>query len=393
MSLAKLNVSNLKKFYLAQSFAFCYFWIAISVPYFIYRGLSPTQAFLLLSLYNIVALIFEFPTGVLGDRYGHKRMLLISNFMTFFSMILLAQKAPIEIYFLALFILAIGNSLNSGNDVAILKKLSSYIKHDTANYNSLTDLILFFSALLGGFLSLHFGYTFTLYLSGVLMLCANIPLLLLHLEESSLYKINRSFGNTAIIGIKSVLSNRPLQIIILIVAFFGGFGNSVKSIFGSFGTIFGTNVWTVGILVGTCGLARAVSSKMLTKKSNFSLNRAIFWIVVTTILAGLIHNFWFVSIMLLTGQWFFGILNSAADGIIHDLAEDHVRASVFSLRRLLMRLAVSGYLPLAGYVIEKISFSVLIFSTGSIMFVIWLFSRGLITKHKLSFVNDKAGKS
>jgi len=62
-----------------------------------------------------------------------------------------------------------------------------------------------------------------------------------------------------------------------------------------------------------------------------------------------------------------GYLLSAIDGDIHEMASDHTRSSLFSLKRLIMRLVSSGYLLIYGLFIERGQFGILMFVLGIMM--------------------------
>ncbi|MBP9817665.1 MFS transporter [Candidatus Shapirobacteria bacterium] len=325
---------KLRLFFISQSLAFTYFWLVLAIPYLIYRGLSPTEAFTLMSIYQLFGVLLEYPTGVIGDKFGYRKVTYLANTLNFLSMLIMCLPGNYYQYLFALLILALGNGFSSGNDMGILKSISLDIKKDTANYNSLMDFVLFITSIIGGYVS-RISYELALVVSGVCMFSANIPLYLLRND------INETKNNNSFISIIqdgfSYLNKHKFKLIFIIIAIFGGYSFTIKSIFGNFGQIYNVAVVNIGFLIGVGGLARSIGSKLYAEKPKVSL------IYVTTAIAGSliamsIFPKYIVVVCLMTiNQVFFGYLLSKIDGDIHELSEDHIRASLFSLKRLSMR--------------------------------------------------------
>jgi hypothetical protein len=81
------------------------------------------------------------------------------------------------------------------------------------------------------------------------------------------------------------------------------------------------------------------------------------------------------SILLIIFMMLLGFLMSHIDGDIHSLASDHIRASLFSIKRLTLRLFSSLYLFLIGLALSSGKFPLFMFATGVIMLLTVLASR------------------
>jgi MFS family permease len=225
------KITDLTLYYISLVFSYSYFWIALAVPYLMWRGLTGIEAFSLMSLYQLVGVVIEYPTSVLGDRYGYRRVVILGNIFSALAMFILAQNGTYWHYFVGLAVLALGTGLMSGNEQGMLKQISSRVRYDTAKRSSIAEFVLFLSAIIGGWLG-GISYTFALYLSGVLMLSAVIPLLFIR---------NQSTKKSSVHGIKKIildglraLTDRIFLQMFIVLAVFGGFFFTIKSIFGSF---------------------------------------------------------------------------------------------------------------------------------------------------------------
>jgi len=379
---------KLRLFFVSQSLAFTYFWIAISIPYLMYRGLSSAQAFSLMAIYQLFGVFLEYPTGILGDRFGYRKMIYLANTLNCLAMIIMSLRGGYYLYLFALFILSLGNGFSSGNDMGILKSVSTNIKKDAANYNALCDFVLFFGAIIGGLMS-RISFEFTLIVSGLCMIAANIPMYLLRTAVKQTKNTN-SIRSIISDGLHS-LQKPTFKQLFIIVALFGGYSFTTKSIFGSFGTQFNLNITTIGIIVGVLGLVRGLGSKIYAEYPRFNLLLITLLISVSIFFAGMFpQHVPDIGIILFT-QFLVGYVGSKIDGDIHNLASDHVRASLFSLKRLSIRLVASSYLAIYGLMVGAGNFSLYMYGTGMILLLGVFFARQYLRGNNLKSVGGELG--
>lgn len=361
-------MSKLNTYFVSQVFAFSYFWIAISVPFLSSRGLSAVEIFGLMSLYQVFGIVLEYPTGVLGDKFGYKQMLSIGNYLSGISMIVMVIANNYNGYLLGMFILALASGFLSGNDMGMLKLVSNSIKKDTANYHALSDLGLFAAAIIGGWIANHYGYNLALLISGALMTFANVPLKLIRTNKTTQNRSNHSFISILKDGIKS-LRHPIIAQLFLVIAIFGGFTFTIKSVIGSFGDIYGLNVMTISLYVGISGLARAIGGKL---NAHFPTQKSWLPLTITGILT------FFVSIMsganavlnsILVLQVAIGYISSLIDGDLQELVSDHIRSSIFSIKRLTMRFFSSIFLAMYGFAVDHQSYNIMLFGVALMMLV------------------------
>ena len=380
MEVSKMKNPRLRLFYFSQSLAFTYFWLAIAIPYLMYRGLSPVQAFSLMSLYQLFGVILEYPTGVIGDRFGYRRVTYLANTLNLASMLVMSLSGNYYLYLFALFLLALGNGFSSGNDMGILKTVSLNIKKDTANYNSLMDLVLFFGSIIGGLIS-KISYELALIVSGICMFSANIPLYFLKATTPQIKNIQSVFS-IAKDGFKS-LRQPTLKQVFIIVALFGGFMFTLKSIIGSYVTLYQINVATVGLFVGLGGLARSIGGKLYAEiqKQNIALLAILF--AFSVIIIAVFPTYPVTAGLILFIQLLSGYIISKIDGDIHDLASDHIRASLFSPKRVAMRIVASSYLMVYGITIGVGKFPLLMYGTGLLLLIGVILAWGYLTNKQI----------
>lgn len=365
------RLSDLTLYYIGLVFSYSYFWIALAVPYLMWRGLTAAETFSLMSIYQLIGVVIEYPTSVLGDRYGYRRTVILGYFSSAVSMFVLVQPGTYWYYVFGLLLNAIGTSLMSGNEQGMLKQLSTRVRYDTAKRSSVAEFVLFLSAVVGGWVG-GISYTLALYISGTLMLCAVVPLLLIR-NQTTKKSSNHGIKTIIVDGI-SALKDNTFQQMFLVLAVFGGFFFTIKSIFGSFSDLHNYPVQTIGVIVGLGSLARAIGGGVYAKYQ--SLTKLPLLITMSVMIITLaISSPNIIIITLLTFQFFVGYILSAIDGDIQDLAQDHIRSSMFSFKRLIMKLFSSAYLFLYGVMVGLGLFSLMMLGVGVIMLLVVYFTR------------------
>jgi hypothetical protein len=165
------------------------------------------------------------------------------------------------------------------------------------------------------------------------------------------------------------------------VALVGGYSFAVKNIVGGYGERFGIGVATIGFLVGLTGLGRAIGSKLYAEfpVRNIAVPSIIF--VFSVVGIGVFPGIVPVVTCLLLTQILAGYLGSKIDGDIHEAASDHTRASLFSLKRVSMKLTTSGYLAVYGIALGISQATILAYLTGILLLSAFIYSWQYLRGH------------
>ncbi|HAU99437.1 MAG: Tetracycline resistance protein tetA(P) [Microgenomates group bacterium GW2011_GWF2_45_18] len=362
---------NIKYFFIAQSFSAMYFWMVLAVPFLTSRGYSPTQVFSFLAFYNFIGLILEYPTGVLGDRIGHQKTLYICFVFAFLFMISVLFASNTWLVLLSLILGAIASGLESGNDMGLLKSISTSIRIDTANYNALRDMTFFVGSILAGFLASLIGYAPTLLISGFCMLLGVVPLS----QVKVLRKIDEKDPKISEIVQASfrALSSKPLLGLFIVTMVVVGYAYSVKSVFGSFTSVFQIPVEQIGILIGLGGLLRAMGAKGYASISQRYVYIFLISIVASFFIIGLFPTFLVMVLLISLTQLFFGYVMAHFDGELHELTEGRIRSSMFSLKRICVRTFSILFLAVYGFSIDHQYVGILYLVTAGLLAISILF--------------------
>lgn len=111
---------NLPKSMLLAFFQVFLVIIPIIVPYFQLHGLTMQQVFLTQAWFGAVVVIMEIPSGVLADRFGRKRALMLGTVFLACGHLSLLWADSLSGFLIFEGLLGIGVSLISGADLALL---------------------------------------------------------------------------------------------------------------------------------------------------------------------------------------------------------------------------------------------------------------------------------
>jgi len=184
---------NIKLLFAHKMLYDVYFFGAITIPFFVGKGYGVTTALLFASMYMLLSMIMEVPTGIVGDRYGDKQSVLLGTLLTgvsFFSLILVDHIIWDAVW---ITIFAASSALNSGSDTAMIREASDDFEKDNRTFDYLKSVMLLVSFASAGFIVNLSSLDFAIGLSGVLAIAAVFPLLFVAVPARS--KVNMRYDS------------------------------------------------------------------------------------------------------------------------------------------------------------------------------------------------------
>ncbi len=214
--------SNIPKMYVIGAVKNMMFFGAVTVPFFLdWARLDYTRMFLLEASFSFWMFALEIPTGVVADRYGRKYSLALGGLFTGASFAIFGLVNDIFAFFVAEFVCALGMTLLSGADRAMIyDTLLALGREDSATkcfsrYESagLAGIII---GLLGGSALAGMdppGYPAALPLTFIItgIALAFIFIIALTLTEPEREKAGGGFLRQGIDGFRYIFTNRVLR--------------------------------------------------------------------------------------------------------------------------------------------------------------------------------------
>lgn len=363
-----------------------YFWISVAVPYLAFRGISLHEILFILSVYQVAIIIFEFPTGVVGDYFGHKTSLILGSILTVIAMSVILLPGPKYIFYVGVLLNAIGSSLVSGSDIALLKSISKKFKHDYSDYLSLSDFTLLIVAPMG---TLLFKLNPLLPIALTILGSFTTIFFLLSIQTKKGLVVKDTSGNIfklAFEGVRVTIKNKRLLLLFLVTMVIGGFAVSVKTIMGIVVESSIIDVSWLGLIIGIAMFLRGIGKKYLSKIVVFTSNRLLIVLIVLFLVSGFIDSFIYLLITLSLSALIVGALITNIGVEVNHHIEDKYRASVLSLQNLLKRLFSSVYLVFIGGLLVSGGIRYFSISTGLLFLVsslILLYTNSDFRKNKI----------
>lgn len=354
--------SNINKFYLYKIFSGMFFSVPIMVLFWQNNGLSLTQVMLLQSIFAILTVILEIPSGYFADIYGRKTTLIIAGFMGLAAMTAYSQGHNFTHFLIAEIFFALHVSFISGTASAFifdtLQNLGEEKQYKKIWGNALFYglLALAFSNTLGGFIAkLDLRYTFY---ASIPFFALIIPLLFT-LNEPQRHKIIVEKGYTQeLIGILkiSLIQNKKLRWIILYSGVIYAFNQSALWLYQPYFKVTGLDIAYFGIVFASFQIVAAFSSKFAHKIEE-KLGKK-YSLIMLTILVGvsylLMSNFIFLFsfTFCFIQQFVRSFKNTAVTDYINQLTTSSMRATVLSAESFIGRLVYAAIIPVFGWIAD-----------------------------------------
>lgn len=129
------------------------FMQALWMTYLAFKGLSLWEIGLAESMFHVVSLIMEVPTGVIADLYGRKISRLLGTFMRIIYLLILFYVDSLPMALLAFTFTALSYNLESGSDTALIYDgmIADGMKDEFTQVQGKREVILQFASIIGVF--------------------------------------------------------------------------------------------------------------------------------------------------------------------------------------------------------------------------------------------------
>ena len=364
---------------------FILFYISDTL-YYIEKGLTSSQYISFVGIAFLVKLIFEIPFGVLADKYNKKKLLLISNALFIFSIIVYIYSHNYFTFLIAIIMDAISNSISSGIINSILYENLENKKHfnKTLFYNSFFYNISYMLAMiLGGYIGQHLGLIYNYYFTIIPFIIDFFILLIIKVNKPQNVDVN---NNIMILknGIKEILNNSYLlKLIITSSILFSGIKLMEES-HPEYSASIGISVFIIGIYTALilvfCIIGSYIGSKINKNKYQLVLKIHPILSGICILLIGVLNNYFgiiFILLIYIFSESFDNIMISE----LHNNISSKSRVTVESINQFI--LAIFGFLfsMLMVILLKFMSVASMYIIIGSMIIIYSLFNI-LITRNK-----------
>lgn len=356
-------------------------WFTLIMPIIVLfyeeNGLGLKEIFLLKSVYSVVLVALDIPTGYLADAWGRRNCLLSGCIIAFGGFICYSFSSTFAAFFMAEILLGIGQSLVSGADSALLydtmlhyDREDEYLKYE-GKVTMIGNFSEAFAGIIGGLLATS---SLRLPFYGQVMVAfIGIPAALALREFNVRQRIVNPLSNIWNIIRYSLITNKSLCYDIMFSGVIGAatltmawFVQPVLMHIDLPTGLFGV-VWT--ILNLTVGIAALYSD---TLNARLGENRT-YTLILVFIVGGYLSVSFCLNYLSLFLFFLFYIVRGFATpilkGYINRQTFSEMRATVLSIRNFIIRLLFATMAPFIGWLNDAFSLAFALQMTAVIIFV------------------------
>jgi MFS family permease len=360
-------MSDLSKIKISQVISSCQFWMVTFVLYMTtLRGFSLEQTFQLLGIFSISIVILEYPTGVMGDHFSHRLSNILGYFLYAIGFFLLSFPGSFYFYAFALFFGALAAALVSGSDTSFLHYASSNFKKDSSDVQMYSIAMSVFSISVGGYFS-SFDLRIPFYLTSFFFFVA--ALILLSISRQKKDNFTGNIFARSLEGIRHTRENKLLSHIMILSALLGAFFLSFKWFYNPLFIDLKINLVYWGLIISFTTFLIAVGTYFYKRSKSDNIAIPFLLIIGATFFIGF-TKFATISIAaLIISQFVRGYIDNQLNVELNNAISISSRASILSLKSLLVRLFSSLYIFGAGLVLERTSFFILMTLTAGMLLI------------------------
>lgn len=354
--------SNIWKIYLFEILSGMFFSVPIMVLFWQDNGLSLSKIMILQSIYSILVVILEVPTGYFADIYGRKKTLIIAAITGAIAISAYSFGYNFFQFFIAEFFFALSSSFTSGTVSALIYDTLIEVGEEK-KYKKIWGNVLFygtialaFSSILGGFLA-KIDLRYALYAS-IPFFTFMIPLAFL-LQEPKRHQLIFEKGYLKeLVKILTVnlVHNKQLRWVIIYSGVIYAFNNSALFLYQPYFKLVGLDILYFGIVFAGFQVVSAFSSKYAHKieeklGKKYSLASLIFLVAGSYLLMSnfvYLFSFSFCFIQ----QFVRGFKNAVINDYINQLADSSIRATILSAESFVGRLLYAFIVPIWGWIAD-----------------------------------------
>ncbi|MBZ4676537.1 MAG: transporter [Anaerophaga sp.] len=345
-------------------------------------GLSHEQSFQLKAIYSISVVIFEVPSGYLADILGRRITLILGAILGTLGFLFYSIGGGFWMFLAAEMTLGIGQSFVSGADSAMLfdslksdGRSHQYLKYEGINY-SIGNYSEALAGLAGGALaeiSLHLPFYFQ---TGIAFLA--VPAAFTLLEPPSKQKPGRpGFRDILKVVHYALVKNIRLRWNLIYSSIIGTSTLTMAWVyqlrldeFGFKEIFIGGTATALNILVGTVTLFSSRLERKMGKKITVMTTSLL--ITGGFVAGGLTHQAFFFLLLLGIFYMARGVATPVLKDYINQITPSEIRATVLSVRNLLIRALFAVIAPLFGWLSDKLSLAQALLIVGLVFMALAL---------------------
>ena len=371
--------ANIHKLYLIKLSKWLMLIMPIVALFYRENGLNDFDTYLLQAVYAVSVALMEIPSGYMADIIGRKKSLVLGSIMGSLGFFIYAFSSSFSGFLVAEIILGLGGSFISGSDSALLydslaalRRQHQYLRFE-GRITSLGNFAETAAALCGGLLAGYLGYRSVYFAQGIIAFIA-VPASLLLTEPPGDHPIE-SPGFTHILKIckETLILDKTLRSTIFFSSVIGISTLCMAWTAQIYFVAAGLTTYEITPLWIALNLTVAITAAFATDIVTFfgkerSLLIILFFVPLGYILLGILQFHAAVFCLFL-----FYAVRGYATPVLKDLINNNcssaTRATVPSIRSMIIRFGFAVIGPVTGFFSEQFSLAAALVLTGILLLI------------------------
>jgi len=372
--------SNVVKYYAFKFFSFLFFFNPVFVVFLQENGLSMTQVLALQSVFSIVIVFLEIPTGAVGDYFGRKTSIATGAFLFSLCMFIYSAGSTFWVFLAAELIGGVGIALISGSDSALIYatlkqdgRESEYARIE-GNATAWMQTGILAASILGGIIG-NFSTRMTLAASGVSSLAACA--ISLSIKEPQTGTESRPRDSYRTIIVRSLVIVREHRLVLWIFFYVSLVGSIIllcQWFYQPFFMKVGVGLVHFGWIYTALGIVSIIASKMTgsIEKSLGSVGSLAFLAVIMIVCYLGIGSFSskYAILFFSLHQIYLGTARTILGHRVLSVVPEDKSATILSIAHLGNRFFYAAAGPLFGYLVDSVDLSFSLVCLGGCLAVI-----------------------
>ena len=344
------------------------------------NGLDDFDIFLLQAIYSVSVAVMEIPSGYMADFVGRKKTLVLGGILGTLGYLIYAISDNFTGFLVAEVVLGVGGSFISGADSAMLfdslvatQNQHRYLQFE-GRITSLGNFAETAAAVCGGLIAALLSYR-AVYISQAIIAVMAVPAALLLLEPPRDSPIERpGFNHIISVCKNATLTNKKLSSAILLSAVTGiatlcmAWTAQIYFVANNLTEVTITPLWvTLNLTVAIVAAFASLAMKILGKRISLLL-------IMLYIPAGYIFLGWLPLIPAIFSLYLFYAVRGYATPVLKDLINQNcdscTRATVLSIRSLIIRLGFALLGPAIGFFSDILDLSNALIFAGILLLIL-----------------------
>ncbi|MFN8577157.1 MAG: MFS transporter [Candidatus Sericytochromatia bacterium] len=378
---------NILRFYIFSALSFTPFSLPVLVLFWQENGLTMFDVYMLQSLFAIAMVLLEVPAGLIADKLGKKTSLLFSTVTLFIAFLIYGYGTNFSIFLIAEILCALGVSLISGADSALLydslKVLNREHEYQKIEGRARAIQMLSFAVcnIIGSLIG-SYSYRLTVYMSSIgPFICFLFSLGFIEVNKEHIAKsFNEalsSYKSLTSESLKFVFKHKYILWITIFSSVISGSSSWLLWMYQPYMLWSGLPVWSLGLCFASFNIFAAYISSISYKfEENNSPIKIIGIISLLQVIPLILMSFIVTPlsfIFILGQQAVRGLSRPVFNSWILKYTYADKRATVLSLNSLGGRLFFAITSPIIGIIAGKNDFVLNLLTQASILIITFLF--------------------